>query len=123
MHNKVASLLVGCCIACATQAPTIAQTTSNNPKDCKVVERTDGQKNSGLSSSVTAGGVTSSVTAGGGQVSGHTTGGNSVTVRSKDGSAMATAGTSGSGSSTTVTTADGECVIYVNPGERKDGNK
>src|SRR5947207_12614195 len=87
---------------------------STNSSGCKVVQLKPGEN-------PPSGTMTSSVTAGGGKVSGHTTGGNSVTVHSGDGnsSSVVTSGSSGGGGSTTVTSANGECTIYVNPGEKK----
>jgi len=88
----------------------------SNPNGCKVVERKSSDNNSGT--------LSSSVTAGNGKVSGYTTGGNSVTVHSGDGStssSVATAG--GSGNSTVVTSGNGDCTIYVNPGEKKEDRK
>jgi len=85
----------------------------NNPNGCKVVERKANDNPSGT--------LSSSVTAGNGQVSGSTTGGNGVTVHSGNGTSSSMVTTTGSGSGqTTVTTSDGNCIIYVNPGEKKD---
>lgn len=85
-----------------------------NPDGCKIVERQPGDNHS-------SGQLSSSVTAGNGQVSARSTGGNGVTVHSGNGSTSSSVTTTGSGNgSTTVTTSDGNCVIYVNPGEKKD---
>src|SRR5437588_12592789 len=86
----------------------------SNSSGCKVVQLKPGER-------APSGAMTSSVTAGGGKVSGQTTGGNSVTVHSGDGttSSSVTTGSTGSGTSTTVTSANGDCTVYVNPGQKK----
>jgi hypothetical protein len=95
-------------------APAFAAETASNPNGCKVVERAPG-------SSDNSGSLSSSVTAGNGRVSAQSTGPNSVTVNSGNGSTSSSVSTTGSGGhSTTVTTSDGNCTIYVNPGEKKD---
>ncbi len=84
-----------------------------NPNHCKIVERKPDQQNAG-------GGLSTSVTAGNGHVSAHTSGGNGVTVQSGNGSVSSSVATTGSGNgTTTVTTSDGDCIIYVNPGQKK----
>jgi hypothetical protein len=85
----------------------------SNPNNCKVVERKPGENPSGT--------LSSSVTAGGGRVSANSTGGNGVTVHSGNGNTSSAVTTTGSGNgSTIVTTSDGNCIIYVNPGEKKE---
>jgi hypothetical protein len=85
----------------------------SNPNNCKVVERQPGSNDSGT--------LSTSVQAGNGKVSAQSTGGNGVTVRSGDGSTSSSiATTTGSGGQTTVTRSDGSCIIYVNPGEKKE---
>lgn len=84
----------------------------SNPQNCKIVERRPGEAPSGD--------LSASVTAGGGKVTAHTTGGNGVSVRSGNGRVSSSVTTTGSGGTTTVTTSDGNCVIYVNPGETKE---
>ena len=89
---------------------------ASNPNGCKVVQLKPGE------STPSSGSMTSSVTAGGGKTSGYTTGPNSVTVHSGNGSTSSTVTTgssSSSGGSTTVTSANGDCTVYVNPGEKK----
>lgn len=87
----------------------------DNPNGCKIVERKPGENDS-------SGSLSTSVTAGNGQVSARSTGGHGVTVQSGNGSVSSSISTTGSGSNSTamVTTSDGNCVIYVNPGEKKD---
>jgi hypothetical protein len=121
----VAVLSLGGFVASA-QAADDASKSAATSSGCKVVQLKPGEQppSGSTSSSVTSGGggLSSSVTAGGGKVSGQTTGGNSITMHSGSGSASSsiTTGTSsGDGSSTTVTNANGECTIYVNPGEKK----
>ena len=91
-----------------------ASAQSTNSSGCKVVQLKPGER-------APSGTMTSSVTAGGGKVSGSTTGGNSVTVHSGDGSTSSsvTTSSSGNGGSTTVTSANGDCTVYVNPGQKR----
>ena len=85
-----------------------------NPNHCKIVERKPSEQHA-------SGGLSTSVTAGNGHVSAHTSGGNSVTVHSANGNVSSSVATTGSGNdSTTVTTSDGNCIIYVNPGQKKE---
>ena len=86
----------------------------DNPNHCKVVERKPGEDNS-------SGSLSSSVTAGNGHVSAHTSGGHGVTVNSGNGSVSSSSSvaTTGNGT-TTVTTSDGNCIIYVDPGKKKE---
>lgn len=105
-------------LASAWSAAPFAADDSNksvsNPNNCKVVERKPGDSDQ-------SGTLSSTVTAGGGKVSANSTGPNSVTVHSGNGSTSSSVTTTGSGrGSTTVTTSDGNCVIYVNPGEKKE---
>jgi len=95
-----------------TALPASAQPT--NSSGCKVVQLKPGER-------APSGAMTSSVTAGGGKVSGTTTGGNSVTVHSGDGSTSSSVTTSSSGNaaSTMVTSSNGDCTVYVNPGQKK----
>jgi len=105
-------------IAALSLAPLIAvlpaSAQSTNSSGCKVVQLKPGER-------APSGAMTSSVTAGGGKVSGSTTGGNSVTVHSGDGSSSSsvTTSSSGNGGSTTVTSANGDCTVYVNPGQKR----
>ncbi|TMJ04602.1 MAG: glycosyl hydrolase [Alphaproteobacteria bacterium] len=94
--------------------PITASAQSANSSGCKIVQLKPGER-------APSGAMTSSVTAGGGKVSGHTTGGNSVTVHSGDGttSSSVTTSSSGNGGSTTVTSANGDCTVYVTPGQKK----
>jgi hypothetical protein len=91
---------------------TVTSATVSNPNNCKVVERKPGEAPSGD--------LSASVTAGGGKVTSHTSGGNGVTVHSGNGQVSSSVSTTGSGGSTTVTTSDGDCVIYVNPGQKQE---
>lgn len=86
----------------------------DNPDNCKIVERKPSDEKS-------SGNLSSSVTAGNGQVSAHSSGGHGVTVHSGNGSVSSSVTTTGSGKgSTMVTTSNGDCIIYVNPGEKKE---
>jgi phosphodiesterase/alkaline phosphatase D-like protein len=86
----------------------------DNPDNCQVVERKPGDEKS-------SGNLSSSVTAGNGQVSAHSSGGHGVTVHSGNGNVSSSVATTGSGKgSTMVTTSNGDCIIYVNPGEKKE---
>lgn len=117
MHSKsiiVAVLGLGCTFGVPSTAFS-ADRNTGNPNGCKVVERREGAP--------PAGSVSSSITAGGGHVSGHTSAGNSVTVYSGNGGSVATAGTAGADGSTVVTTNDGNCTLYVNPGDGKESEK
>ena len=85
----------------------------SNPNNCKVVERKPGDNPSGT--------LSSSVTAGNGKVTASTTGGHGVSVQSGNGQVSSSVATTGSGNgATTVTTSDGNCIIYVDPGKKKD---
>lgn len=91
----------------------------SNPNHCQVVERQPGDRANN------SGSLSTTVTAGNGHVSASSSGPNSVTVHSGNGgtssSSTSSSVTTGSGGqSTTVTTANGHCVIYVNPGDKKD---
>jgi hypothetical protein len=115
MQTKIHSVFAAA-IALALASPAIAADTSvSNPNGCKVVERQDGDTNPSNS-------ISTSVTAGNGHVSTQSTGPNSVTVNSGNGSVSGSvATTTGSGgNSTTVTSTDGNCTIYVNPGQKKE---
>ena len=95
--------------------------TTKSDRDCEVVER----ESSGAKSQ--SGSLSSSITAGGGKVTGHTTGaGQSVTVHSGNGrtsSSVAIAGSSGGSSSVVTGSGSGDCVIYVDPGEKKEDSR
>ena len=85
----------------------------SNPNNCKVVERKSGDNPSGT--------LSSSVTAANGKVTSSTTGGHGITVQSGNGQTSSSVATTGSGNgTTTVTTSDGNCIIYVDPGQKKD---
>lgn len=117
MRGKLTVLaLFGFCASVALTYPSFAnEKTADNPNGCKFVERKGGPP---------PGSIASSVTAGGGHVSAYTStgaGGNAVTVHSGDGNSVATAGTTGNGSSSAmVMNGNGDCTIYVDPGERKE---
>ncbi len=105
--------ITGAAFAADDHGSASTSTTVSNPNGCKVVERKPGDNPSGA--------LSSSVTAGGGKVTANSTGGNGVTVHSGNGSTSSAVTTTGSGNgSTTVTTSDGNCIIYVNPGEKKE---
>lgn len=97
-----------------TQTSPQTSTSVSSPNNCKVVERKPGENRSGT--------LSSSVTAGNGKVTASTTGGHGVTVQSGNGQASSSVATTGSGGNgtTTVTTSDGNCIIYVDPGQKKD---
>lgn len=106
-------------------AHVLAQDSSKSTTDgCRVIERPAAAPQSGQDADT----MSSTVTAGGGRVSGSTTGGSttgpgsSVTVQSGGtgtGSSSSVASSSGSGGTTVVTgSGTGDCVIYVNPGDK-----
>jgi hypothetical protein len=123
MSGKTLSALAAVLLASAATGLAFAADDSNrgdrdhassidNPNHCKVVERKPGEDNGNLSTSVTAGN---------GHVSAHSSGGHGVTVHSGNGSVSSSVSTTGSGNgTTTVTTSNGDCIIYVNPGEKKE---
>lgn len=105
--------IAGAAFAADDHSSSSTSASVSNPGNCKVVELKPGEK-------PPSGTLSSSVTAGGGKVSANSTGPNSVTVHSGNGSTSSAVTTTGSGAgSTTVTSADGNCTIYVNPGEKK----
>jgi hypothetical protein len=113
MRATTTLALLGLCAAIGwPQASFAEHKTAGNPNGCKIVERKGGAPSGSLSSSVTAGG---------GHVSASTSGGNGVTVYSNNGggNSVATAGTTGGGASTMVTSGNGDCTIYVDPGQRQ----
>jgi hypothetical protein len=122
MSVKTASILAAIVIASGITGAAFAagdhdrsdSAAVDNPDNCKVVERKPGEDHG-------SGNLSSSVTAGNGQVSAHSSGGHGVTVHSGNGSVSSSVATTGSGKgSTTVTTLNGDCIIYVNPGEKKE---
>lgn len=109
-------ILAGAALAVAFPAYGVenAGKSPDNPDGCKVVHLKPGEN-------PPSGTVSTSVSAGGGRVSGTTTGSSSVTVHAGGGSAssVVTGAGSSSGGTTTVTSANGDCTIYINPGEKR----
>lgn len=99
--------------ALADGSRTQTSTSVTNQENCKVVERKGADHSSGT--------LSSTVTAGNGRVTSSTTGGHGITVQSGNGQTSSSVATTGSGSgTTTVTSSDGNCTIYVDPGQKKD---
>lgn len=113
-------LLGLCALIALPNAAFSNEKTADNPNGCKVVER-----KGGAPAGANSGSLSSTVTAGGGHVSTSTSGGNGVTVYSGNGggSSVATTSSSGGNGSTMVTTSNGNCIIYVDPGQRKADEK
>lgn len=113
MAKPTKLLLMAATVALAATSAGAAAFAANgqisNPDNCNVVERN--QSNGGN-------GVSTSVAAGNGKVSTQS-GGSSVTVHSGNGASTSTA-TTGSGGGTTVTNSNGNCTIYVHPGDKEE---
>ena len=110
MTRSIMVIIAGLTAIAAMPAAAKDAKSVSNPNGCKVFERPAGDNSGTLSSSVSAGN---------GQVTTSTTGGNGVTVHSGDGRSSSSVATTGSGGSTTVATGDGDCTIYVNPGQKR----
>jgi hypothetical protein len=93
-------------VVAATGAVSAQQVTTDE-NGCRIVKRSELDRNSELSSSMQAGRVSSSVTVGNGAVSGSTT---------SSGSSMASSVTAGNGQVTTSNTVDGQTTTRTMPG-------
>jgi len=114
--QSVAALVGILCVGAISGAALAADESADNPDHCKVVKLKPGEHQP-------SGSLSSSVTAGNGKVTAHTSGGNGVTVHSGNGSVSSSSSiaTTGSGNgTTTVTMSDGNCIIYVHPGKKKE---
>jgi len=115
--QSVAALVGILCVGAISGAALAADESADNPDHCKVVKLKPGEH-------TPSGSLSSSVTAGNGKVTAHTSGGNGVTVHSGNGSVSSSSSsiaTTGSGNgTTTVTMSDGNCIIYVHPGKKKE---
>lgn len=109
--SAIAGLLAVSFVGSVWAADDYAKTNSN-PNNCKIVERHPGSRDFGT--------LSTSVQAGNGKVSAQSSGGNGVTVQSGNGTGSSVSTTTGSGGQTMVTASDGTCIIYVNPGEKKE---